>query len=135
MAVCDMACCSGPFRRKLQVAWINYIYKFNWDELEALLLEEDRPKFKRYRKLLETDIVDAISERVDRIMEQTMSAPRPLSREQAQKHSNAEIVIRGMSGNRAKNSVRMIVEMYKEITFTLELRNFVQKNMQKSESQ
>lgn len=120
MAVCDMACCSGPYREKLRVAWINYIYKFNWDEFEALLMAEDMPAFQELKKRMVDDLHDAIRSRSVLLSEQFQNNPAALAQETVSKYVNAEAAIRAMSGQKAKRSVEAIVEMYAVVVATVD---------------
>ncbi|HIC67186.1 MAG TPA: hypothetical protein EYO87_14535 [Paracoccus sp.] len=56
MAVCDMAKSSDKFSERLRIAWVNYLYKIHWSELEAMLMEEDLLHFKKLKKRLRDDL-------------------------------------------------------------------------------
>jgi predicted exporter len=120
IAVSDMARCSGPYREKLCVAWINYIYKFDWDEFEALLMAEDMPAFQELKKRMVDDLHDAIRSRSVLLSEQFKDNPAALSQEAVSKYVNAEAAIRAMIGQRAKRSVEAIVEMYAVVVATVD---------------
>lgn len=117
-----MARCSGPNREKLRVAWVNYIYKFNWDEFESLLMAEDMPEFQKLKKCMLDDLHDAIRSRRVILSEQFKDSPNPLSKETISKYANAEAAIRAMSGQRAKRSVDAIVDMYAVVVSTVDYR-------------
>ncbi|WP_374765331.1 hypothetical protein [Yunchengibacter salinarum] len=122
MAVCDMAKSSDKFSARLRSAWLNYLYRIHWDELEAALLEEDLPIFKRLKKHLYEDLMNRIQTEKMLVMEQTANAPRPLSEEQASKYANAGSVIMAMNGHRAKNIICLIVDFYSTINQTIEYK-------------
>lgn len=117
-----MARCSGPYREKLRVAWVNYIYKFDWDEFEALLMAEDLPAFQELKKCMLDDLHDAIRSRSVLLSEQFKDSPNPLSKKTISKYANAESAIRAMSGQRAKRSVDAIVEMYAVVVSTVDYK-------------
>lgn len=120
MAVCDMARCPGTFRERLLLAWANHIYKFNWVELEAMLMPEDLPVFQEFKKRMVDDLHAAIDSKRKLLHEQFKDCPSSLSDEQIAKYANAETVIRAMSGQRAKRSVDAIVEMYAAVVATVD---------------
>ncbi|ATX65505.1 hypothetical protein [Roseinatronobacter bogoriensis] len=120
MAVCDMARCPGTFRERLLLAWVNYIYKFNWVELEAMLIPEDLPVFQEFKKRMVDDLHAAIDSKRKLLHEQFKDDPSSLSDEQIAKYANAETVILAMSGQRAKRSVDAIVEMYAAVVATVD---------------
>lgn len=120
MAVCDMARCPETFRERLLLAWVNYIYKFNWVELEAMLMPEDLPVFQEFKKRMVDDLHAAIDSKRKLLHEQFKDGPSSLSDEQIAKYANAETAIRAMSGQRAKRSVDAIVEMYATVVATVD---------------
>ena len=120
MAVCDMARCPGTFRERLLLAWANHIYKFNWVELEAMLMPEDLPVFQEFKKRMVDDLHEAIDSKRKLLHEQFKDGPGSLSDEQIAKYANAETAIRAMSGQRAKRSVDAIVEMYAAVVATVD---------------
>ncbi len=117
-----MAKSSDKFSARLRSAWLNYLYRIHWDELEAALLEEDLPIFKRLKKHLYEDLMNRIQTEKMLVMEQTANAPRPLSEEQASKYANAGSVIMAMNGHRAKNIICLIVDFYSTINQTIEYK-------------
>lgn len=120
MAVCDMAKSSDKFSGRLRSAWVNYLYKIDWSELESMLMKDDLPLFKKLKRRLRDDLIKEINEKKKLILEQSADAPRPLSEEQASKYVNAETVIMVMNGRRAAHTVRIIVEFYSTISQTVE---------------
>lgn len=120
MAVCDMARCSGSYREKLLMAWANYIYKFNWDELEGMLLSEDMAVFQTLKKCMFHDLHDAIQSQRALIYKQLRNSPIPLSEEDISKYANAEAAIRSMSVPHTKRAVVAIVEFYAAVVATVD---------------
>lgn len=120
MAVCDMARCSGSYRKKLLMTWVNYIYKFNWDELEGMLLAEDIVTFQELKKCMFHDLHDAIQLQRAIISEQFRDSPIPPSEEEISKYANAEVAIRSMSVPNTKRAVVAIVEFYAAVVATVD---------------
>jgi len=119
MAVCDMAKSSEKFSARLRSAWVNYLYKIHWSELEAMLVKDDLSLFRKLKRRLYDELIRDVDKQKKLIREQTANAPRPFSEEQASKYANAETVIMAMNGQRAANTVRMIVDFYSTISQTV----------------
>lgn len=115
-----MARCSGSYREKLLMAWANYIYKFNWDELEGMLLSEDMAVFQTLKKCMFHDLHDAIQSQRALIYKQLRNSPIPLSEEDISKYANAEAAIRSMSVPHTKRAVVAIVEFYAAVVATVD---------------
>ena len=122
MAVCDMAKSSDKFSERLRIAWVNYLYKIHWSELEAMLMQEDLPLFKKLKKRLRDDLKKDVERKKKLLFEQTANAPRPLSEEQASNYANAETIIRAMNGKRASHTVSVIVDFYSAICQTVDFQ-------------
>lgn len=116
MAVCDMAKSSDKFSGRLRSAWVSYLYKIHWPQLEAMIMKEDLPKFKELKRRLHDDLNRDIKEKQKLVLEQTANAPKPLSQKQASKYANAETVIMAMNGRRAAHTVSMIVDFYSTLS-------------------
>ena len=117
MAVCDMAKSSDKFSERLRMAWVNYLYKIHWSELEAMLMKEDLPLFRKLKKRLRDDLTKDMEQKKKRLLEQTDNL---LSEEQASKYSNAESIIMAMNGKRASHTVSVIVDFYSAICQTVD---------------
>ena len=117
MAVCDMAKSSDKFSERLRMAWVNYLYKIHWSELEAMLMKEDLPLFRKLKKRLRDDLTKDMEQKKKRLLEQT---DKLLSEEQAAKYSNAESIIMAMNGKRASHTVSVIVDFYSAICQTVD---------------
>lgn len=115
MAVCDLAKSSDKFNERLRMAWVNYLYKIHWSELEAMLMKEDLAIFRKLKKRLRDDLTKDMEQKKKLLLEQTDNM---LSAEQASKYANAESIIRDMNGKRASNTVRLIVDFYSAICQT-----------------
>jgi hypothetical protein len=125
MAVCDMAKCSGKLNDRLLIAWQGYLYKFHWDEFEAMLMPEDLPVFRKLKKCMSDDLHRNIEEQRREVFEQTRDGPRPLTDFQISKFANAETVIRAMHGKSAKKAIEAIVEMYSAVVQTVDFETIL----------
>ena len=120
MAVCDMAKSSDTFSARLRSAWANYLYKIHWSKLEAMLMKDDLPLFRKLKRRLDDELIRDIDQKKKLVLEQTANGRRRLSEEEVSKYANAETVIRDMNGRRAANIVRMVVDFYSAISQTVE---------------
>jgi len=130
MAVCDMAKSSDKFSGRLRAAWVNYLYKIHWSELEAMIVKEDLPIFAKLKRRLHDDLKTDIEEKKQQVLEQTANAPKPLSVEQASKYANAETVIATMNGKRASHTIGVIVDFYSAICQTVDYQREISKGRQ-----
>ncbi|TDQ56865.1 hypothetical protein [Phaeovulum veldkampii] len=130
MAVCDMAKSSDKFSERLRMAWVNYLYKIHWSELEAMLMKEDLPLFRKLKKRLRDDLAKDVEQKKKWLFEQTANAPRPLSDEQASNYANAETIIMAMNGKRASHTVSVIVDFYSAICQTVDYQREFSKGRQ-----
>lgn len=124
-AVTHMACSSGKFSDRLLIAWSGCIYKFDWDDFEEILMEEDLPAFHNLKKRMLDDLLDDIEKRRRLISEQTCNALRPLTNDQISEYANAKSAIRSMPGSRAKKAVGAIIEMYSAVVLAVDHQDLV----------
>ena len=127
MAVCDMAKSSDRFSERLRGAWVNYLYKIHWSELEAMLMKEDLPLFKKLRKRLRDDLAKDVQRKKKWLLELTET---PLSEEQASKYANAETIIMAMNGKRASHTIGVIVDFYSALCQTVDYQREFSKGRQ-----
>lgn len=127
MAVCDMAKSSEKFSERLRMAWMNYLYKIHWSELEGMLMKEDLPLFTKLKNRLHHDLTKDVERKKKELLEQTDSM---LSDDQASKYANAETIIRAMNGKRASHTIRVIVDFYSAICQTVDYQREFSKGRQ-----
>ncbi|PTE13374.1 hypothetical protein C5F46_15715 [Phaeovulum veldkampii DSM 11550] len=125
-----MAKSSDKFSERLRMAWVNYLYKIHWSELEAMLMKEDLPLFRKLKKRLRDDLAKDVEQKKKWLFEQTANAPRPLSDEQASNYANAETIIMAMNGKRASHTVSVIVDFYSAICQTVDYQREFSKGRQ-----
>lgn len=121
--VSDIARCSGGFNDRLFVAWSGYIYKFNWDELEQLLKQDDLQAFANLKKRLHQDLhSDIMAARQTLIDQNEEMGVAPWTDFQLDKYANAETVIRRWHASKAKRAVEAIVDMHNVTVLTVDFQ-------------
>lgn len=135
-AVSDMACRSGGFNDRLLVAWSGYIYKFNWTELEAMLMKDDMQSFRDLKKRLDEDLHSDIEDARQKLCDKSeeMGIP-PWTEFQLGTHANAETVIRRWHPKKAKKAVEAIIDLHNAVVLSLDSqRVFPSKNTDQGSS-
>lgn len=90
-------------------------------------MDDDLEYFKELKKRLTEDLYAEINQKRQELIASTANLPRPLSEEQASNYANAETVMKSMHGNRAKKTIKAIVDLYSVITQTHEHQRMFQK--------